>query len=116
MTPIHIPSEIYHDIARSIEEYADYEYRGLHSEMRTFSLDEEVFETTRKSLPEYLEVSVTGSGVLHYTISRELWGDERIFDSFGNVWLECKTYEDDGCEVLNDFSIDELRNHLRDIA
>lgn len=105
-----IPEDIYMQVARYILENNVYECGRNNIRSYTFSFDDERFESD--SGDGFVELAITGVGTLHYRLNAEQWGTEEVFDSFGSVYLECHTYNEEGSEVLNDFNINKLSTYI----
>lgn len=109
MKPIEIPQATYRKIAEHIIDTSEYEMGNEYFESHYFNLIDIDFEIDKN---DPLIAIINGSGYIHYHVSREAWGIDRVIDSIGFTWIECVTKDSDGNDVINDFSAKTLEEYL----
>ncbi len=106
---IHIPDDIYEQIADYVSENGDIERENSDYADSYCHFSDMQFES--KSDKDLI-VEVDGWVSVSYYKSREMWGIE-LCSSGSSSCLSCKTWDEDGNDVANDFDEKKIDNYFR---
>lgn len=107
---IHIPDDIYEQIADYASENGNTEQENRDYADCCCNLFGVQFES--KGIKDLI-VEVDGWVSISYAKSHEIWGVE-LCRREASSYLTCKTWDEDGNDVINDFDNKRLSNYFKD--